>query len=198
MEYFCSKINPIRSRMKRTLLLPILLLASAAPLWAQHETPANDEHPHGVKHFGAFLLDTRLLMEQPATIPLSLYKIEIPDASKNYEAAFRLDPSATYSSGLSNLFAPDGRWSFTTGTPWGWSGLGLWGNATDNLQMGSFRLRNGWRLNTYGEYNREGRHVPNPSALPWQRDNYKGAFELKSENGFGIRIEVQKGKETPF
>ena len=118
--------------MKRTLLLPILLLASAAPLWAQHETPANDEQPHGVKHFGAFLLDTRLLMEQPATIPLSLYKIEIPDASKNYEAAFRLDPSATYSSGLSNLFAPDGRWSFTTGTPWGWSGIGLWGNATDN------------------------------------------------------------------
>ena len=41
--------------------------------------------------------------------------------------------------------------------------------------------------------------VPNPSALPWQKNNFKGAFELKSQDGsFGIRIEVQKGRENPF
>lgn len=41
--------------------------------------------------------------------------------------------------------------------------------------------------------------MPNPSALPWQKNNFKGAFELKSQDGsFGIRIEVQKGRENPF
>ena len=40
--------------------------------------------------------------------------------------------------------------------------------------------------------------VYNPSALPWERNNFKGAFELKSENGFGLRIEVQQGKDRPF
>ena len=41
--------------------------------------------------------------------------------------------------------------------------------------------------------------VRNPSALPWERNNFNGAFEMKSENGnFGIRIEVQRGRNNPF
>ena len=54
-------------------------------------------------------------------------------------------------------------------------------------------------LFAYGEYDKDGWRVPNPSALPWQKNNFKGAFELKSQDGsFGIRIEVQKGRENPF
>lgn len=69
----------------------------------------------------------------------------------------------------------------------------------DNLQMGSFKLKNGMRINTYGEYNKEGRKVFNPSALPWERNNFKGAFELKSQDGsFGFRIEVQQGRNSPY
>ena len=49
-----------------------------------------------------------------------------------------------------------------------------------------------------GEYDANGRRVYNPSALPWERNNFNGAFELKSENGFGLRIEVQQGNRTPF
>ena len=65
--------------------------------------------------------------------------------------------------------------------------------------MSSFRLNNGWQLNTYGEYDADGNRVYNPSALPWQRNNFKGAFELKSQDGsFGFRIEVQHGRENPF
>ena len=75
---------------------------------------------------------------------------------------------------------------------------GFWGS-TDNLQMGSFRLKNGMRINTYGEYDKDGWKVPNHSALPWEKNNFKGAFEMKSSNGaFGIRIEVQQGNRTPF
>ena len=55
------------------------------------------------------------------------------------------------------------------------------------------------RINTYGEYDKDGWKVPNRSALPWERNNFKGAFEMKSSNGaFGIRIEVQQGNRTPF
>ena len=48
------------------------------------------------------------------------------------------------------------------------------------------------------KYDADGRRVYNPSALPWERNNFKGAFEMKSENGFGFRIEVQQGNDRPF
>ncbi len=64
---------------------------------------------------------------------------------------------------------------------------------SSNMQTGSFLLKNGMRITTYGEYNKDGWKVPNRSALPWERNNFKGAFELKSPNGsFGVRIEVQQ------
>ena len=59
--------------------------------------------------------------------------------------------------------------------------------------MGSFQLKNGMRINTYGDYDKEGWRMPNRSALPWERNNFRGAFELKSEDGsFGLRIEVRE------
>ena len=37
------------------------------------------------------------------------------------------------------------------------------------------------------------------SAMPWEKNNFRGAFELKSANGnFGIRIEVQQGRNGPY
>ncbi|MBD4337957.1 hypothetical protein GUH15_18220, partial [Xanthomonas citri pv. citri] len=60
-------------------------------------------------------------------------------------------------------------------------------------------LKNGWKITTYGEYDADGNKVRNPSALPWEKNNFNGAFEMKSENGnFGIRIEVQRGRTTPY
>ena len=33
----------------------------------------------------------------------------------------------------------------------------------------------------------------------WEKNNFRGAFELKSANGnFGIRIEVQQGRNGPY
>ena len=92
---------------------------------------------------------------------------------------------------MSNIFSP----SFYSSGLYGFGGFG----STQNLQMGSFKLKNGMRLNTYGEYNANGYKVPNRSALPWEKNNFKGAFELKSANGaFGIRVEVQQGRTAPF
>lgn len=148
----------------------------------------------GIQPMGDFLIDMDLMKLHTAP-KLTDFKLEIPDASKDYNALFRLSPDVTYSSGVTYQ-----SWWYPTGSPWFYSRYGLndW-DITDNLQMGSFRLKNGMRINTYGHYNKDGYRVANPSALPWERNNFKGAFELKSENGaFGIRIEVEQGQKTPF
>ena len=43
----------------------------------------------------------------------------------------------------------------------------------------TFKLKNGLHITTYGEYDADGNKVRNPSALPWERNNFNGAFEMK-------------------
>lgn len=150
--------------------------------------------PSNVKNHDGFLLDMGLMnMAAPPTLPK--FTLEIPDASKDYSRIFQLNPNVTYSQGLSNVFSLSNSRYFSS-DPFGLTSF--WGN-TDNLQMGSFKLKNGMRINTYGEYDKDGWKVPNRSALPWERNNFKGAFEMKSANGaFGIRIEVQQGRNAPY
>ena len=63
---------------------------------------------------------------------------------------------------------------------------------------GKFQAENGMRINTYGEYDKDGWKFPT-TRHAWEKNNFKGAFEMKSSNGaFGIRIEVQQGNRTPF
>lgn len=151
--------------------------------------PKGKSPPDGVKNYGGFLLEMKMLNVTPLKLPK--FTLEIPDASKDYSRIFRLNPDATYSQELSNIFSLSNSRYFGS-NPFG---LTSFWNSTDNLQMGSFKLKNGMRINTYGEYDKDGWKVPNPSALPWEKDDFKGAFEIKSPNGsFGIRIEVQKGR----
>ena len=193
--------------MKRFLFI-LLIVLTASALYGQSEMvsdtlsrgggniPPVSEHffSDETKNIDGFLIDMNSLMGKPAS-DLSDYRLVVPDASKDYSRIFRLNPDVTYSSGLSNMFSLSGS-SYFSRNPFGLTGFG---DAMDNLQMSSFRLKNGWRLNTYGEYDKDGWRVPNPSALPWQRNNFKGAFELKSQDGkFGIRVEVQRGRENPF
>lgn len=153
--------------------------------------PAGTEYLSGeVKSYDGFLLDMKSLLKTPAP-DFSQFKLTVPNVSKDYNAIVRPNTDAIYTSGLSNMFSS----SFYL-NPFGLTGFG---SPMDNLQMGSFKLKNGWRLNTYGEYDKDGWRVPNPSALPWEKNNFKGAFELKSQDGsFGIRIEVQQGRQRPF
>ncbi len=187
--------------MKRILLCIIVLLTVYVPLHAQHEiqtdsvallsAPNENPLPTDTRNYGGFLIDMELMNLQaaPAANPLPLYGL--PNVSRDFSRLFQLNPDITYSQGLSHLFTPAN--SFYSINPFGLSGF--WWSSPVNLQMGSFRLNNGLRINTYGEYNKEGWKVSNPSALPWERNNFKGAFELKSANGsFGIRIEVQQGR----
>lgn len=193
--------------MKRIYSFIITLLIGIASLYAQSEvqgdsirscalpdgTPTDGMILPEVKNYDGFLLDMGLLNMKVPRLPK--FTLEIPDASKDYGRIFRLNPDATYSQGLSNVF------SLTNSTVYSMNPFGLTGfwSSPENLQMGSFKLKNGMRINTYGEYDKDGWKVPNRSALPWEKNNFKGAFEMKSSNGaFGIRIEVQQGNRTPF
>ena len=193
--------------MKQVCLFIIALFAGSISLYAQSEAQGDSIRYHvlpdgtppegalmpEVKNYDGFLLDMSLLKMEAPRLPE--FTLEIPDASKDYSRMFRLNPNATYSQGLSNVF------SLTNSTVYSMNPFGLSGfwSSPENLQMGSFRLKNGMRINTYGEYDKDGWKVPNHSALPWEKNNFKGAFEMKSSNGaFGIRIEVQQGNRTPF
>ena len=105
--------------------------------------------------------------------------------------------------GLMNVATPELP-KFSSSSFSGFSGFGYgygWGlsSSPQFMQMGSFKLKNGMRINTYGDYDKDGWRVPNRSAMPWERNNFRGAFELKSANGkFGIRIEVQQGRNAPY
>lgn len=193
--------------MKQVCLFIIALFAGSISLYAQSEAQGDSIRSHvlpdgtppegalmpEVKNYDGFLLDMSLLKMEAPRLPE--FTLEIPDASKDYSRMFRLNPNATYSQGLSNVF------SLTNSTVYSMNPFGLSGfwSSPENLQMGSFRLKNGMRINTYGEYDKDGWKVPNHLALPWEKNNFKGAFEMKSSNGaFGIRIEVQQGNRTPF
>lgn len=194
--------------MKRIFICIVILCTGISAVVAQNEVSADTPHskslseegyssdipPSGknplpeVKNFDGFLLDMSLM--KTAASRMSRFTLEIPDASKDYSRIFRLNPNVTYSQGLSNVFSLTNSPVYSM-NPFGLTGF--WGSP-DNLQMGSFKLKNGMQINTYGEYDKDGWRVPNPSALPWEKNNFKGAFEMKSTNGaFGIRIEVQHG-----
>ncbi len=172
---------------KLTLLLLAFLLLPVLKASAQSELPSDSIHytPGNVKEIGGFLLDMGLMEIAPAQ-PLSKFDFTQPDAPKNYLKALQLNTDVIYTQG----FAPG--FSLSTST---WAR----GSGMQFMQMGSFKLKNGMRINTYGDYNKDGYRVFNPSALPWERNNFRGAFEMKSSNGnFGIRIEVQQRRNSAY
>ena len=196
--YLCPVILKKKtSDMKRFFILA-LFIVTATLLRAQSEatgdtiatSPTTDTNssllPSTVKNHGDFLLDVGS-MNLPERPSLSNFKLTVPDASKDYSFLLRPKTDVIYTQG-----------NYTMGMSYTGFGLSNFRRMPTTLQMSSFQLKNGWKLNTYGEYDADGRRVYNPSALPWERNNFKGAFEMKSENGFGFRIEVQQGNDRPF
>lgn len=145
--------------MKRIFFCIIILLAGMSSVSAQSEMPADtvrtavrgEASPEGmspsekellpgVKNYDGFLLDMGLMNLSTPTLPK--FTLEIPDASKDYSRIFQLNPNVTYSQGLSNIFSLSNSRYFSS-NPFGLTGF--WGS-TDNLQMGSFTLKNGMRI----------------------------------------------------
>lgn len=167
----------------------LLLMAFAGScctgLRAQEVATDSILHLDDTRSYGGFLIDMNLFKPMTTAVSPLPGKIILDPPMPDYSRLFALPSSATYTQG-----------NFYSSSPWGWP----MGTATPtHLQMGQFKLNNGWSLNTYGQYNAQGYRVMNPSALPWERNNFHGAFELKSANGsFGIRVEVKQGRQSPW
>lgn len=166
--------------MKRVCFFIIALLASIASLYAQSEVKGDSVRslpdgtpPDGVflpetKNYNGFLLDMSLMKMEAPRLPE--FTLEIPDASKDYSSIFRLNPDVTYSQGLSNVF------SLTNSTVYSMNPFGLTGfwSSPENLQMGSFKLKNGMRINTYGEYDKDGLESTQPLGAAMGEEQLQG------------------------
>ena len=158
----------------RKLILFLSLILSVGFASAQSEVPSDSIRrapSSNIKEFGGFLLDMGLMNVAPPKLPK--FSLDVPDVSKDYNQIFRLNTDASYTQGFTDAFSSPFS-GFGYGYGWGLS------SSPQFMQMGTFKLKNGWK-------------VPNRSAMPWEKNNFRGAFELKSSNGnFGIRIEVQQ------
>lgn len=151
-----------------------------------------------VKDFGGFILDmgsmlnAESLVVSPMILPTLSY---LPPYSETtpYQLnpdAFKLNPNITYMGGTNITSSRTPMYSLL------YNGMG---SGMVNWQGASYKLNNGMRINLYGEYDADGRKVYNPSALPWERNNFNAAFEMKSANGnFGIKVEVHGGRNNPY
>lgn len=177
----------------RKLILFLSLILSVGLHPHSQEVPSDSIRrapSSNIKEFGGFLLDMGLMNVAPPKLPK--FSLDVPDVSKDYNQIFRLNTDATYTQGFTDAFSSPFS-GFGYGYGWGLS------SSPQFMQMGTFKLKNGWKINTYGDYDKDGWKVPNRSAMPWEKNNFRGAFELKSSNGnFGIRIEVQQGRNSLY
>lgn len=176
----------------KKLILSISMILMAAATFAQSEVVADSIPPISLdgsryKSFDGFVLDMGSVMLAPPPLiapQLTYQPFSSSESMKNYNEIFRPGMNVTYDRGSYPMYSRAGVYGF--------------GSMPPTMQSASFKLKNGLRITTYGEYDADGNKVRNPSALPWEKNNFNGAFEMKSENGnFGIRIGVQRGRYAP-
>lgn len=175
--------------MKRLLYI-LFLIIGTLPLQAQESLR--------VKDFGGFILDmgtmlnAESLVVTPLPLPTLSYQAPVYESSP-YQVnpdAFKLNPNLTFMGGTNITSSRTPMLSLL------YHGVG---SGMVNWQGASYKLNNGMRINLYGEYDADGYKVYNPSALPWERNNFNAAFEMKSANGnFGIKVEVHGGRNNPY
>lgn len=181
--------------MKR-FLISIMVLLAATFVSAQTENTGGtlpDFDSQRYKDFDGFILDMGPMLDMPSWLmpPTLSYRpfdnYLSSDLQINPEA-LKINRNLVFQGGVqgvslrqsfNSLFCP-------TCGPANWQGA-------------SYKLKNGMSINTYGEYNADGYKVYNPAALPWERNNFNAAFEIKSANGnFGIKVEMQGGRNNPY
>lgn len=183
--------------MKKVFCLIIAAIVFL-PVHSQNVDDSIDFSRSQVKDFGGFILDMGTMLnaeslEIPLMLPSLGYLAPLDGSVSPYQInkdAYQLNSSLNYLGGL-HYFSPH------------LSTLSIlypgYGNGPVQWQGASYKLNNGIRINTYGEYDADGNKVYNPSALPWQKNNFNAAFEVKSPNGkFGIKVEVHGGRNYAY
>ena len=178
----------------------IALLLAFVPVITQAQSEMNEGMSARtmVKDFGGFILDMGTMLNAESLVipfkPLPNLSLLAPaegwTPAKLNTDAFKINPNLTYMGGTSLLpTSLSSMYLMHYGT----------GSGMVNWQGASYKLGNGTRINLYGQYDADGNKVRNPSAMPWQRNDFNAAFEMKSANGnFGIRLEVHGGRNYPY
>jgi hypothetical protein len=190
--------------MKKVLFI-LLMYCCGFPIfiYGQHELPAdtlnrtlNTHHQPQIKQFGEYLLDLQQLGIMPAANRAVDFSTKYFQ-TKDYGNIFRLSSDTPFGMGYTNDFSRID-WHYPTGyfygSPFyaGYVGYSMSTNP-DMLQGAGFKLKSGTRVNLYGKYGANGKLLPGMNAMPWQKHDFKAAFEMKSANGnFGIRVEVSR------
>lgn len=182
--------------MKKYILL---LAACLCIIHLSAQTEASNSLPsvtedNRYKEIGGFLLDMSPVMMTPPPIQMPLLDFRLYDTTDSIYLPFnpesvKINTNITWLNGTS---VPAMRSSILSLL---YPGIG---NSSAQWQGTSYRLKNGVHINTYGEYDADGYKRYNPAALPWERNNFNAAFEVKSANGkFGIRVEMNAGRIYP-
>ena len=161
--------------MKKLVLSISMFLIAAT--FAQSEVVTDSIPPislDGYKNFNGFMLDmgSMIVAPPPLIAPQLYYQPYNNNTIANYNEIFRPNMNIIYDRGSYNhVFTPM------------YPGMGIYGFGTmsmpPTLQSATFKLKNGLHITTYGEYDADGNKVRNPSALPWERNN----FNYKLKNG---------------
>ncbi|KAA6341169.1 hypothetical protein EZS27_011008 [termite gut metagenome] len=163
----------------KKLILFFLLSVITNIVFAQSELSGSDdsslETSANNKQYGKYLLDMNLLAP-PIALRLPLF--DFTNVTTDYNSLFRLNPNVTYGKETSGSI-------FQSYYGYGYSPF-------QSLQTGSFKLNDNLRFNLYGGYSADGRKLPNTSAYPWEKNDFRGGMELKMNKNFGIRVEVQR------
>lgn len=175
--------------MKRTGIILLLTLFTLS-IYAQEQKPIitidKKEDYAGYKEYGGFILDLNSEMMQMQGIPkLKLFDV---DPYPNFKQILNLNTSnVTY--GLQDL-------NYTRQNRFGYSRYG--NSITDGpVNTATFRINDVMKVTTYGDYDAQGYRRVNPSAMPWERNNFRGGFELKTSSGFSFGIQVER-KGSPY
>lgn len=190
MADFLIFVTSISKADMKRLIHTLLLIIGTLTSHAQESLP--------VKDFGGFILDMGTMLNAESLVvaapllPSLSYQPSLDGASpyRVNPDAFKLNPNLTFMGGTDIVSSRMPVLSLL----YGGTGSGM-----VNWQGASYKLDNGMRINLYGEYDADGYKVYNPSALPWERNNFNAAFEMKSANGnFGIKVEVHGGRNNPY
>lgn len=170
----------------RKLIIIVVALLSVTAVSAQEELPSDKTRPLSseYKQVGGFIIDMGLfrMPEMPRFKPEEM----LIDVTKDYSIIFQMDPSwtvskATISDSYYSAYSP-----------------GLLGGGTQDMLVGTFRLNDKMQISLFGQYRMDGTKIHNTSAYPWEKNMFRGGFELKFNKSFGIRMEVNRGNNYMF
>ena len=177
-----------------TILFAVFVAVMASAQTENEVTTLSDLETQRYKNFDGFLLDMGSMLDMPAylappTLTYRPFDTMLPSTELTIRPeAMRINPKIIFKGGVPGVSLLQSFYSLYCPTC---------GNA--NWQGASFKLNNGMRINTYGEYNADGYKVYNPAAMPWEKNNFNAAFEIKSANGnFGIKVEMHGGRNNPY